>query len=88
MPRSTWMYESGVGQGRPYAATKLLVAILDNAAGVGPEGRGQNARVHYMDVRERRLNDLGLLSANARKADTRAATPGSPHRSMRRWYLS
>jgi len=38
----------------PYVATKSPGAILRNAAGVGPKGRGQDARVNHMDVRERR----------------------------------
>ncbi len=31
-------------------------AILDNAKGVGPQGRGQDARVNRRDARERRSN--------------------------------
>jgi len=35
-------------------------------------GHGCPYVAEHMYTRERRLNDLGLLSANARKADTRA----------------
>ena len=34
-----------------------LRAILDNAKGVGPQGRGQDARVNRRDARERRSKD-------------------------------
>ena len=40
--------------GRPNVVTKSPGAILDNAKGVGPQGRGQDARVNRRDARERR----------------------------------
>ena len=46
------MSESDDYQGRIYAATKSPGAILVNAEGVGPKGRGQDARDNAMDVRE------------------------------------
>jgi len=42
--------------GRPNVATKSPGAILDNAEGVGPQGRGLDARVNRRDARERRSN--------------------------------
>jgi|APSaa5957512493_1039668.scaffolds.fasta_scaffold197331_1 hypothetical protein len=38
--------KNGVMQGCTYAVTKSPGAILGNAAGVGPKGRGQDARVN------------------------------------------
>jgi len=43
--------------GRLNAATKSPGAILDNAMGVSPKGRGQDARVNRRDARERRSDD-------------------------------
>ena len=40
--------------GRPNVVTKSPGAILDNAMGVSPKGRGQDARVNRRDAQERR----------------------------------
>ncbi len=45
-----WMAEAGL-LARQEAE---LRAILDNAMGVSPQGRGQDARVNRRDARERR----------------------------------
>ena len=43
--------------GRSNVATKSPGANLDNAEGVGPQGRGQDARVNRRDTQERRSKD-------------------------------
>ena len=66
MSRSAWTRGSDAWTGTALCRDKIPQGILDNAAGVGPKGRGQNARVNYMDVRERRLDDLVIYAIASR----------------------